>query len=85
MGDQMRMMMTARLDTPTSNGAITDGSIAAAIGKFVEQYKPEASYFFPDQGKRTALMVFDLADPSEIVAAVEPFFANLNAEISLTR
>jgi hypothetical protein len=46
--------------------------------------KPEACYFTAEGGKRTALFVFDLADPTEIPSAAEAFFENLNADIALS-
>ena len=45
--------------------------------------KPEAAYFFPDDGKRTALYIFDLKDVSQIPVIVEPLFQNLHADVSL--
>jgi len=51
---------------------------------FVEQAKPEASYFTAENGKRTAFFVFDLKDPSMIPSIAEPFFMNLNASIELS-
>ena len=46
--------------------------------------KPEASYFTAEGGKRTALFVFDLKDPTMIPSAAEPFFMNLHAAIKLS-
>ena len=50
----------------------------------IERLKPEAAYFFLDKGKRTTLFVLDLAEPSEIIPLVEPLFAQMKAEVSLT-
>ncbi|HJU10180.1 MAG TPA: hypothetical protein VJ728_04855 [Candidatus Binataceae bacterium] len=41
--------------------------------------KPEAAYFTALDGKRGGMIFFDLAEPSQIVETVEPFFLNLNA------
>jgi hypothetical protein len=40
-------------------------------------------YFTAFDGKRTAFMVFDLPDASDIPHFAEPFFTNLNAEVLL--
>ena len=44
------------------------------LGEFLERLKPEAAYFFPEDGKRTALYVFDVQDEAQIPVVVEPFF-----------
>ena len=50
----------------------------------MERLHPEAAYFYPEGGKRTALMVFDMKDPSQIPSIAEPFFMGLDADISMT-
>jgi hypothetical protein len=54
------------------------------MGQMMDQLKPEAAYFFPDDGMRSALFVFDLKEPSQIPAIAEQFFQVLHAEISMT-
>ena len=49
----------------------------------MSKLKPEAAYFFPDHGLRSAMMFFDMKDASEIPAVVESLFAGLNARIQL--
>ncbi len=52
--------------------------------RVMDELQPEAAYFLPQDGKRTALLFFDLKDPSEIPAVAEPFFETANATIELT-
>jgi hypothetical protein len=80
----MRMLLHAVVDTPTGNKSVADGTIAEGIGKAMDMLKPEAAYFFGYQGKRSVFFVFDMEDSSQIPAAVEPLFAALNAEVTLT-
>jgi hypothetical protein len=79
----MRTLLRVTLDTDAGNRAILDGSLAKTIGQFVEKTKPEASYFGPHGGKRSAMFVFDLQDSSQIPAIAEPFFIGLGADIEL--
>jgi hypothetical protein len=79
----MRTLLRASFDVEVANKAIKDGSLPKMMKEVMEKIKPEASYFFPLNGKRTCLMVFDLKEPSDIPTLVEPFFMNLNAEIEL--
>jgi len=80
----MRTMMRIHLPVEQSNNAVKDGSLPKLMGKMIDQLKPEAAYFFPDDGLRSALFVFDLKDPSQIPAVAEPFFEILHAEVTLT-
>ena len=52
--------------------------------QLAEDLKPEAAYFYLQNGKRTSLLVLDVADPSEIIPLAEPLFSLIKAEISLT-
>ena len=49
----------------------------------MNKLKPEAAYFGPSDGKRSGMMFFDLAEPSQIVEFVEPLVSNLNAAVEL--
>ncbi len=37
----------------------------------MEALKPEAAYFYPEDGKRTAIMVFDMTGSWQLPATVE--------------
>jgi hypothetical protein len=50
----------------------------------MEEFKPEAAYFFPENGVRTALFVFDLKKESDIPYVVERFFSGLGANVTVT-
>ncbi len=78
----MRMLMKVQLPTEAGNKAIKDGSLPEIMGKAIEALNAEASYFGPEDGMRTALIFFDMADSSGIPPAAEPFFLGLNAKIS---
>ena len=45
--------------------------------------KPEAAYFAPLDGKRSGMLFFDIAEPSQIVEVVEPLFLNLDAAVEI--
>ena len=80
----MRMMLRIVMPVEAGNAAIKDGSLPRTIKALVERLKPEAAYFFPDEGKRAALLVFDMQDASRIPPLVEPLFLGLNAEVRLS-
>lgn len=80
----MRVLLKATLDTEKSNEALRSGKLPELINQTLEHMKPEAAYFGPLGGRRTALLVFDMQDSSELPAAGEPFFAELNAEVEVS-
>jgi hypothetical protein len=79
----MRTLLRVTLDTEAGNRAILDGSLGKIMGQFIEKTKPEAAYFGPNGGKRSAMFVFDMQDSSQIPALAEPFFLKLGADIEL--
>lgn len=80
----MRMLMKVSMDVEAGNKAIAEGTLPKTVMAFVEQNKPEACYFIAEGGKRTALLFFDMKDPSDIPSIAEPFFMNLNAGVTIT-
>ena len=78
----MRMMMKVQMPVEAGNQAIQDGSLPQIVGKALESLRAEAAYFISEEGMRTALIFFDMADPSDIPPAAEPFFAGLHAKVT---
>ena len=78
----MRTMMKVSIPVEAGNRAIKDGTLPKTMMAFMEQHKPEAAYFIAEDGRRTAIFVFDLKDPTWIPAVAEPFFINLEAAIT---
>ena len=79
----MRMMLKVSMPTEASNATFKDGSLGTALMGAVERLKPEAAYFFPENGRRTALYMFDMKDEAQIPVVVEPLFHAVNADITL--
>ena len=79
----MRMMLKIVIPTETGNQAIKDGSLHKILEAAMSKLKPEAAYFLPEHGLRSAILFFDMKDASDIPGIVEPLFAGLNARIQL--
>ena len=80
----MRMMMHVSLPVEPFNAAVRDGSAGAKMKKILDQLKPEATYFMADRhGRRCAVLIVDLADPSKIPTLAEPWFLTFNAAVEL--
>ena len=75
----------ARISMPTGPGnkAINDGTIGKLMQGAADRWQPEAMYFTTFDGKRTAYLVFDMPDASDIPVFAEPFFDGLEADVTL--
>jgi hypothetical protein len=80
----MRTMLRIWMPVEAGNTAVKDGTLPRQMQAFMDHFKPEAAYFFPDEGKRSALFVFDVQDASQIPMFVEPLFMGMNAAVKLT-
>src|SRR6202795_2290928 len=79
----MRMMLKFTLPVKKGKQSIKDGSLGKTLESIMNKLKPEAAYFGPSDGKRSGMIFFDLAEPSQIVEVVEPLFSNLNAAVEI--
>ena len=79
----MRMMLKVTMATDAGNKAIVENKLPQIVGKFVESYKPESTYFTSENGQRCALFFFEMNDASQMPSICEPFFMGLNAKIEL--
>jgi len=80
----MRTMLRVTMPVEKGNQAIQNGTLPRVMMSAMQDLKPEAAYFYPENGKRACLMVFDMKDPSQIPVIAERFFMELNAEVTLT-
>lgn len=80
----MRMLLRFSIPTDIGNELIQDGRMGDVIGRLMDDLHPEAAYFFPQDGRRGGIAVFDLQDPADIAIKIEPLFLALDADIELT-
>lgn len=77
----MRMMMKVKIDTEAGSRAIEDGSLPQMMQRMMSEVQPEAAYFGPEGGQRTAFIVFDMQDPSDLPRLSEPLFKGMKAKL----
>ena len=77
----MRVMLIVRMSTEVANAAVREGRVRELLPRVLERLRPEAAYFGPLDGVRTAFLVIDLDDPSRIPSISEPFFQELGARV----
>ena len=79
----MRMLLRVSIPVETGNAAAKAGTLGSTVEQILADLKPEAAYFFADdEGRRSASIVFDMKDSSEIPALAEPWFLAFNAKVS---
>jgi hypothetical protein len=79
----MRMLMKVTMPNAEGNAAVVKGSLGSTIGSILADLKPEAVYFFEENGLRTGMIVFNLEKSSDIPAVAEPWFLAFNARVEL--
>lgn len=78
----MRFLFKASFPVEAGNAAAKKDGFKA-IQSILEQQKPEAAYFLAENGKRTAILIINMEDASQIPAIAEPWFLALKAEIEV--
>jgi len=80
----MRVMIKFSMPVDSSNGLVSSGKVGQKFQSIMEDLKPEAAYFFPENGQRSGLMVVNMTDSSDVAKMLEPFWIGLNADVKLT-
>ncbi len=80
----MRFIVKARMDVEAANALARAGKLGSTIQSILEDLKPEAAYFVADEGQRTAILIINMEDTSQIPAIAEPWFLAFNADIEAT-
>lgn len=79
----MRFLMKVMFDVEKANEMTRDGAMGEKIGKILEHIKPEAAYFVAEEGSRTAYLIINMEDVSELPKIAEPWFLALNGRIDI--
>ena len=77
----MKTILIASMPHHTFNAAVKDGTAGAKLKKIMDALKPEAAYFTELCGKRTAILVVNMSDTSQIPALAEPWFLTFEADV----
>ena len=77
----MKMMMNVQFPHEPFNSYVKDGTIGRRINDILAELKPEAVYFTEVEGKRHAVLIFELVKPSRVPAVAEPWFLVFEADV----
>jgi len=62
------------------NTFVRQGTAGKILARILDDLKPEAVYFSESDGKRGAVIILNVEEPSRIPSIAEPFFLNFNAD-----
>lgn len=79
----MRFLLKVVMDAEASNKLAKAGKLATTIQSILADLKPEAAYFTPTDGQRSAYLFFEMQDASRIPAIVTPWFQALKANVTI--
>jgi hypothetical protein len=79
----MRFLMKAHMPNEAANAAVKHGELSKTIKGILDELKPEAAYFGAEKGCRTAFLILNIKDNSEIPKLAEPWFLAFGATIDL--
>jgi hypothetical protein len=77
----MRMLLNVKIPHVEFNQAVRNGTVGQKVRRILADTKPEAVYFTEQNGQRGAILIIDLAEPSQVPAFAEPWFLEFNANV----
>ena len=80
----MRWMIRFSIPGNAGNELVSSGKIGQNFQSLIEDFKPEAAYFFPENGQRSGFMIINMTDSSDLAKVAESFWFGLRADISVT-
>jgi hypothetical protein len=75
------MLLNVKFPHDEFNKAVRDGTVGEKMRRILEDIKPEAVYFTEQNGRRGAILVINMDDPSQIPAFAEPWFLTFKADV----
>lgn len=79
----MRFLLKVTPNVEVFSTYVKDGSAMQKMQSALAEVKPEAAYFLEMNGYRTALLIVNMDDVSQIPALAEPWFLQFDAEVEI--
>ena len=79
----MRFLIRTRIPTEAGNKMVQDPNFMKNLEEYMNKVKPEAAYFMPIEGHRSAAFVVNMESNDEIPAVVEPLFQWMGANVDV--
>jgi hypothetical protein len=79
----MRMMVKFTFGAESGNEILRSGKINALLQQVMEDLKPEAAYFYAENGQRSGHFIIDSQDSVDLVRVCEPLWFGLKADVEM--
>ena len=76
----MRILFQVTMPHEPFNTYVKDGSVGGKMKRILDELKPEAAYFTEIDGRRTAILIIQMNDTSQIPSIAEPWFLTFNGD-----
>ena len=79
----MRFLIRTRIPTEAGNKMVQDPDFMKKLEDYMNKVKPEAAYFLPIDGHRSAAFIVNMENNSQVPAIVEPLFQWMGANVDV--
>ncbi len=79
----MRFLIRTRIPTEAGNKIIQDPTFMKNLEDYMNKVKPEATYFMPIGGHRSAAFIVNIESNDQVPAIVEPLFQWMGANLDV--
>jgi hypothetical protein len=79
----MRFLIRAKIPTEAGNKMVQDPEFMKKLEDYINKVKPEAAYFLPFNGYRTAAFIVNMENNSQVPELVEPLFQWMGANVDI--
>jgi hypothetical protein len=77
------MIVYVSFPVETFNETVKDGTAGVKMKRILDQLQPETAYFTDRHGQRSAVLIVNVEDASQIPAIAEPWFLLFNAAVEV--
>ncbi|MGO9339671.1 MAG: panthothenate synthetase [Terracidiphilus sp.] len=77
----MRMIMLVQFPVEPFNTLVRNGGIGKKMHQILEAIKPESAYFTERDGHRSAILVVNVKNETDVAVLAEPWFLVFNANV----
>ena len=79
----MRFLIRAKIPTEAGNKMVQDPDFLKKLEEYMNKVKPEAAYFLPQAGERSAAFIANIESNDQIPSFVEPLFQWMGANVEV--
>jgi hypothetical protein len=80
----MRFLIRTKIPTESGNKMVNDPKFLTKLEEYKNKIKPEAAYFMPVEGQRSATFIVNAERNEQLPAMVEPLFQWMGANVDVS-